>query len=271
METFRRCAPVFVLTVALGVSLASPALGDSVGTDAKDAPADAACIAAAQARTTGAWVCTGNELSYEATDADGATTWESETFDGSAPPGDDVPAAAWDDDYSCEPTGVCNALIDAYGARVKANSYYGVCDSNGDCETWGSFDQVWRQRFDGKWPRWKLHLVWDYGCAVDTLWWRAQVRKSIDWWPDPILGYAYFYPSTISSQDWHHYSPAGGKAYRYADEAINESGQFYDDLYGYFNACGRRFGTSKLHTGHWKSTWNSISKYYEQKYTSTWY
>lgn len=243
--------------------LAVPSVAQSE-TDVKDGPGGQECVDIATTKLTAGWTCLGDELSFEVV-VDGESQWQSTTVTTTQSDDPSTLSHPSDDDYSCEYKGICNVLHDTYTAWVKGNLTYGVSD-----KVWGRIDVVWRQHFNGKWPTWRLHLIWDSGYKVTTKWWRAQVRKEVALWPDPVLGYAYFYPDPISSSNWSSWSPSS-TGWRYASEAIAESGNFHDDLYGYFDANGKQFAAGTLHTGHWKSVWNNTSKYWQQKYTSTWY
>ena len=230
-----------MLAAALGVSLATPASAASDVAKGAVAEAPTACVEMAVSIVDGPWVCSAGQLSYERGGA-----WVTEHVDGvptTVQRAADGPIAQADDyDYWCESTGACTRYISKYIAERKINSWYGYGN-----ETWGTFDQIWRQNFNGPYNRYRLLLIWDSGSAVDSDYWRAAVREEVSGLPDPTKGVAYFYPATVSSASWRAYSPSS-TGLTQVDEAIsNTSRTHHDDLYGYFFARGSRFGTTIEH------------------------
>lgn len=266
----RRCA--FFFAVLISTVFALPVSSVNAEEYNKDGGSGQECVSVAKLVATGAWSCLGNYLTYEVDDGTGSK-WQTVNV-GAEPPatlgGDEVGTLSHptnsEDDFAYEGVSIKNIVHGDYTAWVKGNATYGVSGN-----VWGTFDVVWRQHFNGPLPQWRIHLIWDSGYAVNSDYWKAQVRKEVNNWPDPVKGVATFYPATISSSNWDAYGPAGGTTFKPADEKITQGGFYHDDMFGYFTANGRSFAAGTLHTGHWNSIWNNTNDYWEQKYTDEWY
>jgi hypothetical protein len=274
--SLKRLITGLVFGAAITAGLALPEAGVAAGTHSdgspgapqiKDSTGDP-CVALATSKARGSWTCYGDTLAYEVISSTGASSWTTESVpqaNGTATPVS--PLATDNDDTDCEYAGatICNVVTSTYCAWVKGNLSYGE-----SLVVWGRFDVVWRQCFNGPWPRWRLHLIWDTGPAVDPDYFSGVARKEVSAAPDPIVSRANLYPAAIDSVHWEAWYPSS-TGWQYGSAKITESGNFHDDLFGYFMANGHRFYAPTLHTGHWRSTWNSTTKIYDQKYTGKWY
>lgn len=164
-----------------------------------------------------------------------------------------------DYDYWCENRAVCGRQISPFIAEVKGNAGYGI-----GSRVLGTFDVVWRQNFNGPYARWRLLLIWDSGPAVDSDFWKAQVRKELDFRPDSTIGSAQFRPAAISSIGWRAWSPSS-TGLTQNSKKVASAGTFHDDGYGYFFAAGCSWSAATLHTGHWRST--KKGGFYQQRYS----
>lgn len=138
------------------------------------------------------------------------------------------------DDTNCEYTDSCNVVVSAYCSWVKGNAAYG-----GGGDVWGNFDIVWRQCFDGPWPRWRLHLIWDSGYQVNPDFFYAQARKEVNNFPDPVKGYEELYPGAIHAYNWHAWYPSTELT-----ATLRRSDRRGGCQYA-FSAAGSRFASSR--------------------------
>lgn len=237
--------------MALSQVLAPPA---SAGDGSTNEPGLDRCIDLAKTTAGGPWSCVGDQFSYQESSGE----WTTLTLADSSNPiewgGQDDGVHTMDDyDYWCETTPVCTRYKSSYIAEKKGNAAFG---SGG--EVWGSFDVVWRQNFNGKYNRYRLLLIWDSGSAVDSDYWRAQVRREVDFWADPTLGVALFSPATISSINIRAWSPSSTTLRQVSEPIDQTSATYHDDLYGYFFARGQRFGAGTLHLPDFKYRYPSL-------------
>lgn len=207
------------------------------------------CIGRAQEMHAAAWTCTGGLLTVTA-DRQGRATDATYlvTQDETATPAPRRMAPGRDDyDSWCESGTVCGRKINDHTAEVKGNGAYG--DNNGVI---GSFDIVYRQSLDGKYPRWRSLLDWDSGPEINPGDWTNNCRVNVSGAPDDYCGKNAVNFTTINRAHPRAWWPSGGR-YSYNEQQLAGSGKYHDDHEGEFVAFGHTqlFKAGVLHTGRW--------------------
>lgn len=223
---------------------------------AADTADNNACVAQATATVEGAWTCMGDTLNWNAgTERD--PHWKSKQVTGAdaqAPTVELEPSGyGGGDDTWCEYLSKCAAVGspsadgNIYNAKVKGNAVFGW-----NTDPLGSFDVIWRVFMVGPRAAWRLHLVWDWGQAVNSDFWSAWEREENTLSPDGSFCFADFSPATISKADQSAWSP-GPDTRRGCSDWKDKQETWHDDLDGRFFSGGTAYGAHMLHTAHWKS------------------
>jgi hypothetical protein len=168
----------------------------------------------------------------------------------------------------CENGTICARKLSDYTAEVKGNAAYG--DRNGVI---GTFGLIWRQNFNGPYPRWRVTLHWHSGPRVEPQYFKAQCRRHVSGGSDAYCGSRTFYPGNISSGSPWKYSPGSSSYFQSGTQLSGGSTRkYHDDLTGEFIASGHPyiFKAGTLHTGRWNRCGSSTGcKYYQVPWTTS--
>ncbi|MFE4610886.1 hypothetical protein ACFRK5_21430 [Streptomyces niveus] len=231
-----------------------------------------ACVDQAEEIRPQAWTCMGGSLTVTA-DRDGKTVNETtlvaEDFSvthgalqAKSPVAGKAAPMATDYDTWCESGSICARRIGADNAiaEVKGNGAYG--DSGGVI---GSFDLVFRQSFNGKYPRWRSALIHDSGPEVQPVEFFNKCRINISGGPDGNCGSETLYFTDINRGKQWAWVPSS-TAYRQNNNPLRNGQKYHDDHFGEFRAHGHSqyFSTGTLHTGRWDRCTADIGcRYYQ--------